>query len=245
MRKLIVVVAIIFYCLNVFGQSPRLKELWKLSKKKEWHDLVEKGNSFLETDSANVEYHMMVGYALFQLNKINESKPYFEKAALHNDPHSSIRARSLLYLGLCYFLEMDYEKSKKALEDSKKIKSYSSIKEYNDFWYERLGYDDFFLTWQEVESEHFLFKFQDTTDLNYKRFIRTCEESYTTIDTFFNSNIERRIDYFVWTSTTDARNIIKTAGAFANPTLFLIHGNTNENEGHEIAHVISLNYKKD
>jgi len=245
MKKYLLILCLICNFIVVSAQSPQLKELWKLSKNKKYEELIKKGEQFLQKDSNNVEYQMMVGIALFRLNKIDKSKEHFEKAALHNDPHSSIRARSKVYLALCYFLECDYEKSKEALLDCKKIKSYSSIKEYNEYWFERLGFHDFYNNWYIKETDHFRFYFQDTSDLNYKRFICKCEDAYTKIDTFFNSDVPKKVDYFVWTSTTDARNIIKRASAFAYSSLCLIHGNTNENEGHEIAHVISLNYTKD
>jgi tetratricopeptide (TPR) repeat protein len=245
MRKVILVVCVVFYSLSAIGQSPQLKELWKLYDKKKYDEIIEKGEELLVKDLNNVEYNYWVGLGYYKKDQILESIPFFEKASMHEDPHSTIRARANILLGVCYYHQDEKEKSRKSLIEGKKVKIYKRINEGNEYWFERFGFDDFFLTWQKVESDHFKFNFQDTTDLNYKRFIKKCEEAYTTIDTFFNSKIERKIDYFVWTSTTDARNIIKMANAHAFSDLFLIHGNTNENEGHEIAHVISLNYRKD
>jgi len=245
MRKIIISLALICCFFVANAQSPNLKKMWKLYDNKKYEDLIEFGTELLKKDSMNIEYNYWVGVGYYKEEQIIEAIPFLEKAAMHKDPHSTIRARANLTLGVCYYSQGEKEKAKNSLIEGKKIKTYKRINEGNEFWFERFGFDDFYLTWQKKESDHFIFNFQDTTELNYKRFIRKCEEAYTTIDTFFNSKIERKVEYFVWTSTTDAKNIIKTVGAFANPFFFLIHGNTNENEGHEIAHIISLHYKKD
>ncbi|MCB2195649.1 MAG: hypothetical protein KQH79_07300 [Bacteroidetes bacterium] len=245
MRKLFIVLLILCAWIELHAQSPKLKELWKLYRKEKFDELIEKGEVFLENDPDNIEFNFWVGKAYTRKSKIEEAFPYFEKAAMHKDPNSTIKARAQVYIGIYYFFKEKKDKSKEAFLEGQKIKSYSGISEASEFWYERLGFDDFFQDWSQKETEHFIFYFQDTTDLNYKRFINNCEQAYTAIDTFFHVTLPKKIDYYVWTSTTDARNIIKSAGAFAMSDICLIHGNTNENEGHEIAHVISLNSIED
>lgn len=245
MRKLFLLIGVLSISLSIYAQSPQLREIWKLYDKEKFDEIIEKGELILTKDSNNIEINYWVGVCYYRNEEILNAIPFLEKAALHNDPHSSIRARAKLILGVCYYYQGKKEKSKDALLEGKKVKTYKRVVEGNKFWYERFGFDDFFLDWQKIESEHFIFKFQDTTELNYKRFIKSCEQAYCNIDTFFNSKIDRKIDYFVWTSTIDARNIIKMSNAHAFSNLLLIHGNTNENEGHEIAHVISLNFKDD
>ena len=65
MRRFLTILLLLLNYL-VSAQSPQLKELWKLSRKHEWEELVEKGNQFLKKDTSNVEYNLMVGIALLR-----------------------------------------------------------------------------------------------------------------------------------------------------------------------------------
>lgn len=244
MRKLLLSLVTIVAFSAANAQSPQLKELWKLYEKKNYDEVIEKGEEFLIKDTNQVEFNFWVGRAYYKKKLIEESIPYFEKAAKHDDPHSSIKARAELYLGVAYYLKGELEISRKSFIEGRKIKTYSSYTESNEYWYERLGFDEFYSNWSTYETEHFRFYFQDTTDINHTRFIDDCEKAYTNIDTFFNSNLPKKIDYFVWASRIDAKNVLKRNLSFTDSYLCYIHGGNNESEGHEIAHDISLNYKK-
>lgn len=244
MRNILISFLSIFIFVNAQSQSPQLKELWKLYEKENYDELIEKGEEFLIKDTNQVEFNFWIGRAYYKKELLEESIPYFEKAAKHDDPHSSIKARAELYLGLAYYLKGELEISRQSFLEGRKIKTYSRYTESNEYWYERLGFDDFYSNWSTYETDHFRFYFQDTTDINHTRFIDDCEKAYANIDTFFNSTLHKKIDYFVWASRIDAKNVLKRNLSFTDSYLCYIHGGNNESEGHEIAHDISLNYKK-
>jgi len=243
MRKILLFFILMSSFVLAKSQSPQLKELWKLYENKKYNEIIEKGEKLLAKDSNNVEYNYWVGVGYYKKELIIKSIPFLEKATLHDDPHSSIRARADMLLGVCYFFQDEKVKSKESLLNGKKIKTYKKINEGNEFWFERLGFDEFYSNWSTSESEHFRFYFQDTTDINHTRFINDCEKAYRNIDTFFVCKLPKKIDYYVWASHVDAQNIIKSNLSFAHSFLCLIHGGNYESEGHEIAHVVSLFYK--
>ena len=239
MRKVILVFGLIFLHHLVKSQSPQLKEIWKLYDKKKYDEVIEKGEKLLEKSPGHIEYNFWVGRAYFKKEKVKEAKPFLEKASMHNDPHSTIKARANYYLGVCYFLEDEKEKAKQVLNEGKAIYTYKNYTEANEYWIEKLGFDDFYNNWSRFETQHFRFYFQDTTDINHKRFINDCEKAFVNIDTFFASKLPKKIDYYVWSSHVDARNVIKHDLSFAHTELCLIHGGNYESEGHEIAHIVS------
>lgn len=240
MRKIFLFLFIGGFVLNVSAQSPQLREIWKLYERKKYDEIIEKGDELLSSDPNNIEYNFWVGSAYYRKRMIEESYPYMLKAAAHDDPHSTIRARAKLYLGAYYFLKEDKEKSKESFIEGRKIKTYSSIKEANEYWFERFGFDVFFDNWSMIETDHFRFYFQDTMDIHHTRFMDDCEKAYKEINTFFNSELPKKIDYFVWASRIDAKNVLKRNLSFTDSYLCYIHGGNNETEGHEIAHDISF-----
>lgn len=240
MRKLLFTLIVIITFSVVNAQSPQLKELWKLYSKKKYDLVIKKGSEILESDPKNVEYNFIVGRAYYKKKLYKESMPFFLQASTHNDPHSSIMAGSNFYLGICYFAQGDLGKSKAAFVKGRKIDTYTRINDANEFWYEWLGFDELYSDWQLLETPHFRFYFQDTTDINHQRFINDCENAFEEINKFFDSEIPKQIDYFVWASKIDAKNVLKRNLSFADSRLCYIHGGNNESEGHEIAHIISL-----
>ena len=241
MRKILLILVMIQLVVVAKSQSPQLKELWKLFDKKKYDELIEKGKELLEKNPDQVEYNFWVGRAYFRKELAEESLPYFLKAAKHDDPHSTIKARAQLYLGVCYYMKGDLEKSREAFIEGRSIKTYAWYNESNEYYYERLGFDEFYKDWSNFETEHFRFYFQDTTDINHNRFMNDCEIAYCKIDSFFNAELPKKIDYFVWASRIDAMNILKRELSYTDGYLCYIHGGNNETEGHEIAHDISFN----
>jgi hypothetical protein len=239
MRKIFIGLALLCYVFVSNAQSPNLKKMWKLYDDKKYEKLIEFGTELLKKDSMNIEYNFWVGRAYYREDEIDKAFPHFLKAAQHNDPHSTIRARANIYLGIYYFFKEDKEKSKEVLDDSRKIETYSNIEESSEMWYEMFGFDQFYNDWSLFETDHFRFYFQDTTDINYKRFISDCELAFTNINLFFESEIPKKIDYFIWGSRIDAKNILKRNLSFTGSYLCYIHGGNNETEGHEIAHDIA------
>lgn len=101
------------------------------------------------------------------------------------------------------------------------------------------GYNAFYDNWKIVESDHFRFYFQDMTDADIEKYVQLREQAYNRINDFFNSSLPKKIDFFVWNSRDDAKNLLKTDLGFAKPVVCIVHSYYQQTIGHEMTHVIS------
>jgi len=61
------------------------------------------------------------------------------------------------------------------------------------------GTDKFYKNWHTLISTHFIFHFPPSTAVDDKmKFAYIHEQAYAKINTFTNSSLPKKIDYFVW-----------------------------------------------
>jgi hypothetical protein len=133
----------------------------------------------------------------------------------------------------------EYEKSKQVLEECIKLNATNNITQHA---YKRtllFGHHNFYDNWKVIASENFRFHFQNMADDDIQKFISSHEAAYQKINDFFKSTLPKKIDFFVWRSREDAKNILKSDLGFADPATCTLHAHTQETTGHEMTHVIS------
>lgn len=241
--KLVVLLLVV----SIFAkaQSSKMEELGKLYMSGNYEQTIERATEYLSTDKDNIDYKLLLGRALTDYGEFKEAIPHLEYTA-QNDPHNSWRkAWALGYMGSCYFMLSDYEQSGKAL---KACLDLNATKNATNYAYGKMllfGYDKFFNDWKTQESENIRFHFQKMDDAEMGKYVISREDALREINEFFNTELPKKIDFFVWESREDAKKILRADLGFADPNYCVIHSYFKQTRGHELTHVISNYLAKD
>jgi len=222
-----------------FGQNPQVEELNKMYMSKDFDQAIIKAKELLKNDPNNIDFKMILGRALTDIGNYKEAIPYLEYTVDNDLDNTWKKAWALDYLGTCYFMLQKYDDSKKSLNDC--ISLNATRNATNDANGKSLlfGFDKFYNEWEIVESDNFRFHFQNMSDSDIKNYISSRELAFQNINKFFESDLPKRIDFFVWNSKEDAKKIINANLGFALPGFCIVHSYYQQTKGHEMTHVIS------
>lgn len=102
------------------------------------------------------------------------------------------------------------------------------------------GKDEFYKNWLTVNSRHFIFHFPPNSLVtNKQQFADNHEQAYAKLNSFFNTSVPRKTDYFVWNYSQEAEKFGIGVLSFALPELCIIHVHAQQSIGHEITHIIT------
>ena len=227
----------IIICFVANGQSPQVQELGKLYMSGKYDQVIAEANELLKSDPENLDYKVILGRALADIGSYTEAIPHLQ-FAVDNDI-SWRKAWGLGYLGTCYYMLSEYEKSESALRSCINLNATKNATNYSARRVALLGYDEFYKSWTIKESKNIRFHFQNMNDDEIQRYIESRENAFEEINTFFESSLPKKIDFFVWDSRDDAKRIVHADLGFAEPPCCIIHSHFNQTRGHELTHVIS------
>ena len=77
------------------------------------------------------------------------------------------------------------------------------------------------------------------SDADIEKYLSSREVAFQNINKFFNSDIPKKIDFFVWNSRDDAKKLLRANLGFADPGFCIVHSHYQQTKGHEMTHVIS------
>lgn len=241
--KTIILITFFLTSLIAFGQNSIITDLWKLYQSKDYETVIENTKPYLEIDSLKVDLNLLLGRVYADKGDFRSAIPYLNYT-LKNDPNNLCKkAWALSYLGTCYFMLQDYDISQRATMECFDLNRLDRRTKYAiDNAYKQIlffGFDNFYRNWKIVDSDNFRFHFQDMSESEIKNYILTREEAFQSINSFFNSHLPKKIDFFVWNSRHDAKKILKANLGFAFPDFCIVHAYYQQSKGHEITHVIS------
>ncbi len=226
-------------CLVACHQKPSLVDIEKLFESFKYDEVIDKAQKLMDIDSLKTEMKLFIGKSYTEKGEYNNALPYLEYAKENDSEKPWIKAWAMAYMGKCYYMLEDYEKSRKYLNASIELNADENSTRYAELKRLYFGFDDFYKDWKIVESDHFIFHFQNMQDFEASQFIKLREDAYKEINKFFGSKLPRKIDFYAWNSREDARNLWKRNLGFANPPTCIIHSHIYQSLGHEITHVIS------
>ena len=230
---------LLLICLTASGQNPTIENLWKQYQSGDYDLVIEKAIALRDSDPDNPDLSLLLGRAYADNGDYQEALPYLRFTVTNDSTGSFRKAWALGYLGTCYFMTQEDDKSNKALRACIDLNATRNATQYAGKRIALFGYDDFYKGWKTRESEHFKFHFQNLADAHIEQFISLREEAYKSINSFFQSKMPAKINFFVWASTEDARQILRTNPGFADPKLCIVHSLDHQTKGHEMTHVIS------
>jgi tetratricopeptide (TPR) repeat protein len=232
---LLLVVAALFS----FGQASKMEQLGKLYMSGNFEESIRRAKEYLEEEPNNIDYHLILGRALTDYGEYEEAIPHL-KFTVENDSNNSWRkAWALGYLGSCYYMVADYEKSKQYLQQSVELNATSNATNYATTRFVQFGYHRFFNDWETVETENFSFHFQKMDEKERQDFIHSRESAFFEINDFFETELPKKIDFYVWDSREDAQKILRANLGFSISEFCVIHSHYQQTRGHEMTHVIS------
>lgn len=209
-------------------------------KNKEFEKVIELGKQVIESEPNDFDGLLGIGKAYNILNEFNNAIAYLEKARDCSEKDWQF-AWSNIELMESYFAIGNKEKAKvyykKSLEftgtknSTKKLKSLALL----------FGFDKAYEDWEIKETENIIFHFQNGTSISDKeQYITERQKAFSNINTFFQSDLPKKIDFFVWKSNDEAIKVLKKSLGFSKPKYCISHNRDNQTKGHEIAHNISF-----
>ncbi len=196
--------------------------------------------AIINSGKANVEAYIVAGRSLVGMQNYKEAIPYLEKVLTFEKIPPYATAWAKLDLGNSFYSLGDYEKAKENLQFCYEMNATNSSTKTSKAALLKFGFDDFYNKWTIRESAHFIFHFQDTlTVKNVSVYIKRKEAAFDTINTFFNSTLPKKIDYFVWKDSAMASSMLQQKLSFSEGSFCLTHTDARHSLGHEITHSIS------
>ncbi len=237
MKHLLVTVSILLTFLMSKSQSPELHKLWKKQQKGKYNLVIKESKILLKNDPGNIEYNHILGRAYFGKGDLDNAIRYLEKSTLTDDPKSYTKAWAYNFLGKCYLSKNELSQAEEYFYKSFNMRATKNVtnSSYRHAVFNGLlkNYDN----WTELETEHFIFYFQDS--LGMEQFTDSREKAYDDISNYLYVDLKQKIRYVVWTSRDDARKVLNMNIGFSKPSQYLIHSKSTQTPGHEITHVIS------
>ena len=237
--KIIYAVLALFLNIAIFAQNYD-KELRDLYYSEKFNELVQLSIEYLKSDSLNPVFNLWHGEGLVELGFFNEGKPYVQKAIENIKANDGRKAWALNYLARIEFLAQNKLKAKQLFYDCIDTDSNTKARQSAKYLLVNLGLDDYYSDFEVIESEHIAFHFQPNSMVTDKeQFIESREKAFQKNSEFFGVKIPKKIDFIVWNSNEDAKNIGIKALGHADPKFCVIHSRPNQTRGHEITHVLT------
>ncbi|MBK3519798.1 tetratricopeptide repeat protein [Carboxylicivirga marina] len=237
--KITITCILLLTSIMTIGQNKTAQDYWKLYQSQKYDLIVEQLTPQLNERPNDVELNLILGRSQADLGNYSKAIPYLENSIEHDNKNNWEKAWALGYIGNCLFMIEEYEKSKKALSD---CISLNITKNATKYAYGRMllfGFDSFYDGWKVYESDNFRFHFQNMSDSDAKKYVQSHENTYQGINSFFKSEIPKKIDFFVWNLKEDAKKLMNQNLGFAKPYFSIVHSHYQQTLGHEMTHVIS------
>jgi tetratricopeptide (TPR) repeat protein len=228
---------LLFYSTLVFSQKNEMAENFR---KGNLDKTIEIGNEILKTEPNDFEAILFIAKAENGKGNFKKAIPYLEsaKSLMKEDWQKSW---TLLEIAKNSFGIGNIEDAKKNYKEALTISgTKNSLKELKNFGM-LAGLDDFYKNWKIRESKNIIFHFEDKiNEQEIERIVKTRQNAFEEINSFFNSNLPKKIDFFIWDLKESFNTVLNTTLGFSNPLFCISHNRLNQTLGHEIAHNISF-----
>ncbi|MFV0593474.1 MAG: tetratricopeptide repeat protein [Draconibacterium sp.] len=206
--KTIITPIFILISLIALGQNKAIEELGKLYSVRDYESVIEKAKPLLINAPNSLELNLIIGRAYADQADYKNAVPYLQKTIEKDTYNSWQKAWAYNYLGTCQFMLDKYADAEKSLNECIKLNATKNAT--NDAYGKSLllGYNEFYNSWETVETEHFRFHFQNMSESDIERYCSSREKVFKNINEFFESELPKKIDFFVWSSRDDAKKIL-------------------------------------
>lgn len=216
-----------------------IEELSELYKNKNYSQLDRRCLALLMTDPNNPVVNLAYGRSLADQGKSNDAIVYLKKS-IQSENEKWVNAWAYAYLGTSYFIADDPTAAKMYLDSCVEL---TATKNVTDFARKKriyYGFNKEFDNWAVLETENIRFHFKNydvVTDP--QEYIDKRQKAFEEINKYFNATLPKKIDFFVWNTNEEAKQVLKKDIGFSLFEECIVHSWYNQTLGHEITHVIS------
>lgn len=229
-----------FFLVSQLLISQNIKqELRDALKNQDSDKIIVLATKLLEKHPNDPELLFYLGKTHTDLKEFDKAIPYLEKAfeKLNVDWQKAWLHNSIIE---AYFSTGQKDL---ALKHYKKYKDFKGTKNSNNHFKQiglSFGFDDIYKDWKIIETHNIIFHFQDASSIkNIDFYVKSREDAFIEINSFFNSKLLKKIDFFVWKDVDKAEKIFKHTLGFTKPEYCVSHNHSKQTPGHEITHSIS------
>ncbi len=212
-----------------------------LYKRKKFEELIENSIPLVAKGNASPQILSLVGRAYVEIGEAESAIPHLRIVVeAQEDIPKRMNAWSLYYLSKAYARIGNIDSAQYYLEKTIKSKATKNIVSAAKKYMIRLGISPVFKKWMNIETKNFIFHFHNKTKLkNLEQYAKDRQEAFDSINTFFDAELPKKIDFYVWNDFIEYSRKQKRNSGFAVPELSIVHTRYFQTRGHEMTHVIS------
>jgi len=171
---------------------------------------------------------------LYLLNRINEI------IISNKIPQSLISWYYLWLVSINYFVG-NYDEAKTSLDSCNDLSLNDEQYKLKEKFRVMFGFHEFYNDWSIFETENIIFHYRkdENSKIDIEQFIFSRENAFKKIQDFFDSNLQRKIDFYLWDSREEAFSVLNRHLGIAIGWYYLIHNAADQSIGHEITHIIT------
>lgn len=229
-----------FTLLFLSGKTQQIKQVAELYLKGELEKALILSNELILKDSKSAGVNQIHGRILADSKKYDTAIYYLSKAVEIDNGKTDISGWAYGYLGQCYFMLGQYEKSKDYLSKCIKLNATKNSVAYGKKRMFLFGYDKYFSKWKTIETKNIIFHIQNPKSFeNIEYFVETREKAFVEIQNTLGSKLPKKIDFFVWENADEPRKKFNINLGFADPSSVCVYSHRKQTIGHEMTHNIS------
>lgn len=236
-KTLLQIIFLIGFCVSSYSQKSEISNAFKNG---EFEKVIELGKKILESEPNDFDGLLGIGKAYNNLNEFNNAIPFLDRAK-----ESAEKDWQYTWVNIelmeSYFAVGNIKQAKeyynKSLErkgtknSTKKLRNLALL----------FGFDKAYDDWETMETDNVIFHFQNSNSISDKEeYVSERQKAFSNINSFFQSDLPKKIDFFVWKSNEEAMKVLNTSLGFSKPKYCISHNRDNQTKGHEIAHNISF-----
>jgi len=222
------------------------EELGNAFKNKNFEKVISICDRILKNNPTDTDALLGIGKSYNSLKQFDKAIPYLITLSENTNKDWEF-SWSYTELVESYFAIGNKEKSLEFYNKAKQFKGTKNSKKKLKKLELLFGFDSLYNDWKTIETDNVIFHFQDASAIkNIEFYIKEREKAFVSINSFFNSKLPKKIDFFVWKNQNEAQKILglKIVLGFAKPMYCITHNHPKQSTGHEIAHNISHWFNK-
>lgn len=231
------------FLLVYFVQGQNYEELLVEYQKGEFEYVIEKGVPLITKNYYDIDLQLLVGRAYADNLQYEEALPYLKYVDQNAKKNGWRRGWGNVYLGICNFGIGKYEWSRTYLNKAASDGDTDNIRSFAKEQLIFLGFDKEFQDFRLKVDEGILFHFHpDIADdfSQLESFISDQKAAFLAAKTFFECNVPKEVDIFVWNSREEMEEVLSfSKNDFVKPELCVVHVPVDETDGKEFSLVVS------